>query len=141
MATHIQAQIDAALNDHLEALSLPSGVRIAWPNVDFKPNASKAYLGVQQFPNAPENVVIRFGAAPVRRGIYQVSVFGVVGKGAIGAGDLAGQISDHFTRGTSLTAGNLTVVILNEPTIAPGLQEKARYQIPVTIPWTVYPAV
>lgn len=140
MATHIQALIDAALHDHLKTLTLPHCSAIAFPNVNFKAPSAAPYLRVQQFPNKPINPRIAYGKDPVREGLYQVSVFTPAGAGAIETTDLAGLVADHFTRGTKLTAGTLEVLVLEEPTIAPGLQEKTRFQIPVTVPWIAYPA-
>jgi len=139
MAVHIQTQITEAMHEHLKLLTLPSGVEIAWPNVEFAAG-KKPYLRVENSPNVPVNPRIAFGKDPIRMGIYQVSAHGKKNKGESDIADLAGLVSDHFKRGTKIAIGPLQIIILDDPNISPSLSDKDGHQVPVQISWTLYPA-
>jgi len=139
MAANIYEQIDNTLFGHLKAMSLPSGVQIAWPNVVFK-GGKKTYLEVQSFRNQPEDVVVKEDAEPIRRGILQISVHGPSKEGSSKTALLAGQVADHFKRGTRLSMGALQIRIMQTPSVAGELQEDSRSITPVSVAWSVYPS-
>lgn len=138
MATHIEAQIPEALQSHFGGISLPSGTEIAHIGIDFTPT-SNPYVRLQLFKNAPVQNQIAFNRAPIRRGIFQASVFWPVGQGLVKPSEVAGTIRDGFARGTKIDATDFVIRIDQEPTVGSDIQEKAWMQIPVSIPFVIYP--
>lgn len=138
MATDIEAIIPEGLMAHLATISLPAGVRIAWPNVNFTPD-SNPYLRVLIFKNEPVQPRIRFGNEPIRLGIFQVSVMWPQGQGEIAPNEITGQIRTHFARGTKIEQDGITIRIDREPSVGGSLQEEAWLRVPILINWIVYP--
>lgn len=139
MAATVEGNIAEALFRHFSALSLPSGVRVAYPGAAFTPTEGQPYVRLTFVPNTPVQSAISFDAEPIRLGLLQVSVFWPAGQGVIGAMDLAGLIRLHFKRGTKIDESGVLVWIINEPEIAAPIQEPTWLHVPVTIPWHVYP--
>lgn len=138
MATHIEAQIPDALIEHFDTITLPTGVSVAYPGINFKPTKDEGYVRLQLLKNEPIQPRIRFGNEPIRQGIFQASVFWPEGAGIIKPSEVAGTIRDAFARGTKIDGGSFTIRIDQEPTVGSDIQEKAWLQIPVSVPWIVY---
>jgi len=140
MATHIEAVIVDALLSEAASVSLPTGFEKAWPNTAFDPlDNSTGYVRFSILKNTPTNPRIRFGDEPIRRGILQASVFVPENRGIVSASETVGIIRDAFARGTKITSGSVTIRIDDEPDVGPDIQNGAWVQIPVSIPYIVYP--
>lgn len=139
LANHIEAKIVNALLLHMETMTLPIGVNVSYPGMSFTPDPAKPYLRVQVFKGDPQQPRIRFGDEPIRRGLLQVSVYWPEGRGIMQAIELAGQVRDHFARGSKINQDGVTVQIIEEPRVAGEIQEPAWLQVPVNIPWVHFP--
>ena len=140
MATHIEAVIVDALFTKANTVSLGAGLVKAWEGVPYDPTGNN--VGFVRFfvlKNDPINPRIRHGNEPIRRGIFQASVYVPDGAGIIKATEQAGIVRTAFARGTKITSGSVTIRIDDEPTVGPAIQEEAWLQIPVSIPFIVYP--
>jgi len=140
MATHIEAIIPDALFDAASAVSLPSGWGKAYEGVDYNTtDYPTGYVRFSVLKNTPRQMRIRFGNEPIRVGILQASVFAPEGKGIIAASEVAGTIATAFARGSKITSGDVVIRIDDEPVVGSAIQEPAWVQIPVSIPYIVYP--
>lgn len=140
MATHIEAVIANALLARASTVALPTGFEKAWPNVPYNPEGNTTgYVRFSVLKNTPTNPRIRFGDEPIRRGIFQASVFMPEGNGIILINDVAASVRDAFARGTKIISGSITIRIDEEPSIGPNLQDGVWVQVPVSAPYIVYP--
>ena len=140
MATHKDAQIDDALFRHMSTMVLPAEVTggISYPNINFDAD-SKPHIRTSHFTNQDQNIDISFETDTIRRGIFQASVFWNVGTGLIKPKEVAGLIKDHFALGTRITEATFTIRIDEPPSIGSDIQETNWVQIPVSIPYVIYP--
>lgn len=139
MATHIEAKIIEALVGHYDTLSLTEITGgTAYPGASFKPTRAP-FVRLQVFKNDPIQNQISFGRDPIRQGLFQASVFWTEGKGIVKPTEVAGKIADHFARGTKITGTGFVVRIDEDSTIGSDIQEKDWVQVPVTIPFIIYP--
>jgi hypothetical protein len=140
MPTHIEAEIVHGLFNEANGITLGSGFVKAWEGVPYDPTGNNVgFVRFSVLKNDPINPRIRHGNEPIRRGIFQASVFVPDGAGIVQATEQAGIIRDAFARGTRITSGNVTIRIDDEPTVGPAIQEEAWLQIPVSVPFIVYP--
>lgn len=140
MATHIEAVIVQALITGAENLSLPTGFEKAYPGLSYNRTSNgTGYVRFSILKNTPTNPRIGFGNEPIRRGIFQASVFVPEGHGLSTATETAGLICDAFARGTKINSGSITIRIDDEPDVGPDIQEPGWTQIPISIPYIVYP--
>lgn len=140
MATHIEAQIDDALMRHMSTLTLPATVTggVSYPNIDFDASGNP-HVRITIFKNQDQDIDISFDTAPIRRGILQASVFWNTGVGLIHPKEVAGLIKDHFGLGTRITEATFTIRIDQSPSVGSDIQESNWVQIPVSIPYVIYP--
>jgi hypothetical protein len=140
MATDIEAQIDDALLRHMSTFTLPATVTggIAYPNINHDPEGNP-YIRVSIFKNQNQDIDISFDIDPIRRGIFQASVYWNVGFGLITPKEVAGLIKDHFALGTRITEATFTIRIDQTPNVGSDIQEENWVQIPVSIPYVIYP--
>lgn len=121
--------IESALRQHLD--SMPGRPEVAWEGVSFTPSVNTPYLKVAFMPDRPTTAA---GSGSVQRdeGIFQVTVVHPFGKGSGAARELADAVVSRFKRGTSLTFGGATVVILKSWQ-AGGVPSDGWYRVPVSI--------
>lgn len=140
MATHIEAVIIDALFTEADGITLANGFVKAWEGVPYDPTGNETgFVRFSVLKNNPINLRIALSTSPIRRGILQASVYVPDGAGIVQATEQAGIIRDAFERGTKITSGDVTIRIDDEPTVDPAIQEEAWLQIPVSIPFIVYP--
>lgn len=142
---HVEAKIVSGLMAHFSGLSLPAGVGVAYPNVNFTPSGSP-YVRLSLAKNTPTNPHIS-GALTIYRGIFMAVVCWPINQGIVAASELAGAIRDHFAFNDALN--NRRVISHDGIEISIGLEDAPRVagddqgtvytEIPVIIPWTVYP--
>lgn len=137
MATGADANILAALLDHLATLTFSQVLKIAYPGITF-PAAGQTkpdnYLAATFLPNQTRTITLADGSQQ-HRGLLQVSVYWKAGAGLVKPLEAAGKIIDHFAKDTTLYSGSLKVRIDAKPWAASPIQEDDRVQIPVTIPY------
>lgn len=110
---------------------LPS-MPTAYENQSFIPLTHVAYQEVALVPATPENPTL--GDAYRREvGFYQVSLRYPIGDGASVARTRAELTASHFKRGTSITEGGQTILVINTPTISASQVIENRHVIFVTI--------
>lgn len=140
MAVHIDAKITEALLDHFVALNLPSSVTggVEYPNVKFE-RKNKPYVRISIFKNEDQNICIGLDERPVKRGIFQASVFWPAYRGIIKPTEVAGIIKDHFDLGVRIITPDFTIRIDEAPSIGSHIQEDKWVQIPVSVNYIIYP--
>ena len=125
----IRAALETKLNTITPALST------AWENVPFTPVAGTPYQRVYLMTATPANPTMGDGYYR-EQGIFQVSLFYPLQTGTLTAATRANLIQTTFKRGTSMTAGGITVIVGNTPEISQGrVDGDDRFHIPVKIQW------
>ncbi len=126
----IESTIPDLLFKHLDILS--GTMKIAYPNVPFEP-PDDAYLEARYLPNTNRNFLIGVDDPTQHLGLLQVTVVGQSNIGEIEVLKRAGQVVEHFKKGTRLQEDDVIVDIYSKPSIAPAMQDGNRYRVPVTI--------
>ncbi|BAQ18308.1 phage tail terminator-like protein [Methyloceanibacter caenitepidi] len=135
---NIEAKIINGLLTHFGAISLPAGVTVAYPNINFDPDGSP-YVRLTIAKNQPVNHHIGGGKEPERVGIFMAVVCWPVGAGIVAPSELAGTIRDHFKFNTQINYDGIRIWITEEPRVAGDDQGPVYCEIPVVIPWRCLP--
>lgn len=133
MAT-IEADIQAALFEHLAELSLSPSLPVAWPNTNFSVPTSKKYLEVRHFPNTTERPWIGSSEPHLHQGILQVTVHWPLNANELPAREIAGLVASHFPPDFEMASG---VRVTKRPDVSSALVEETDIQIPVSIRYRV----
>ncbi len=134
MATYFETKIYNALIGKLVALTLSPSLSVAYPNVPFTP-PEDGYLRVSHFPNLVQQITV--GDTGINRytGILQIDLFSPENEGIVGASEVAGEIAQHFKRGTFIDSDGAVVRVISPPIIATGLSSPPYLQTPISIRW------
>lgn len=136
--------IGDALDSHLKALVLSPVLPIAWRNVPYDPVAGAPYLAPTLLANTTDLMAVGTNSPRRFRGLYQVTIFGVEGIGALADEERADAISEHFSPkglGLDIPRNGLSVQIGSAdgssgiPRIAPPIRTNGWIATPVTVPW------
>lgn len=127
----IHKTLAAKLEDVATLLGLP----VAWENTPFTPPATGIYLEEDFLPAETEDVFIQ-GTAPVRRGVYQVTVVYPIGRGTQAARALADDIADMFPNNAVLAQPG-PLFVNGFPDVFNGIVDSTAYRIPVSIPYLI----
>ena len=143
MATAVEAKIVNGLLEHFSTLALPEGVETAYPNLDFKPG-KKPYVRISVQHNTPTAPHIS-GSLTIHRGVLLAVVAWPVEQGVVEATELSGSIRDHFAvengerRVIAHDGIEISIGIDEEPGVQGADQGDVFTEIPVVIPFHVYP--
>ncbi|NSX15981.1 DUF4128 domain-containing protein [Cupriavidus taiwanensis] len=121
--------IRKALETRLNAMAPP--LPTAWQNVQFTPVPGVPYQRADLLPGAPENPA--FGDYYREVGVFQVSLMYPQGAGPGAADARAKAVREWFSRGTTLIADGIAVVIQRTPAIAAGYADGDRWRVPISI--------
>ena len=127
----IHKTLAAKLEDVAALLGLP----VAWENTPFTPPPTGIYLEEDFLPAETEDVFIQ-GSAPVRRGVYQVTVVYPIGRGTQAARALADDIADMFPNNAVLAQPG-PLFVNGFPDVFNGIVDSTAYRIPVSIPYLI----
>lgn len=140
MSTSIEAKIIDGLLERFGTVTLPVGVSVAYPNVAFTPDGTSPYVRLTIAKNTPVTASLSGGREPIRMGLFMVTVYWPVGAGIIAPSELAGTIRDAFAFGAKWVSNDgVEFRIVEEPTVKGDLVDGVYTEIPVVIPWHVYP--
>lgn len=134
MATTVEGKIATAILRR--AQTLPGGLPIAWPGMDFSPETDAPegkWLRVQHIPNTVERIT--FNGLHRLRGLVQVTVFHPKGRGEIEIRDTAGQVVEHFPADLVLTEDGVNVKIMQRPEARDTMTDDFGMFIPVVVQW------
>ena len=131
MATYFN-DIEAALMSRLNTLA--DSPPIAWPNVEYKPSASTAYLRANFLPSDTLQVSLGANGKDETIGIFQVDAVIPAGSGRT---TLPDSIADHFSRGSTVSYNGVNVRI-RSVSVGPAISEGAWYFVPVSINFQTY---
>jgi len=121
--------VSSALDQHLSTMTgLPD---VAWPNVNFNPDASKIHLQVSNLP--ADGTLYSFDYGQETPGVYQVSVAAPTGNGHGAAQQMADKIRDHFASNRKI--GDVHIESIN---FGPAQFDEAWYVIPVSINYRIF---
>lgn len=139
MGTSIEAKIIDGLIDRFNnSVMLPAGTLVAYPNKTFTPDGNP-YVRLTIAKNTPVPHKIGAGKEPERMGIFLATVCWPLGQGLGAASDLANAIRDAFKRTTWWDYSGIRIRIVDEPAVQGDVEDDVYSQVPVTIPWHVYP--
>lgn len=128
----IETSIWLALKARAQALVLSPMLPVAWPNESFTKPAG-GYLRITHIPNVNRRLFLGSNDPHQRLGLFQVSVFAPLNKGATPATEIAGKIAAHFPADLPMRSGGITVRVGKAPDVAPGFAEDTHWHVPVTI--------
>lgn len=133
-----QAAIRAALEKRLATLS--PAVTTFKENQKIPDGQTAAHLRCKLIPAAPGASGFDASSRAFERGIFQVSVFELPGKGAGAGQDKAEAIRNLFEPGLILTEDGIQVRIPRRrpPAIRPAIEEPKWYQVPVDVFYTAF---
>lgn len=139
MPNSIEAKVVSGLMAHFTGISLPSGATVAWPNTNFTPPPDKPYVRISIAKNQPINRHIGGGKEPERIGLFMAVVCWPVGQGIVAPSELAATIRDRFAFNTKIDFDGIRIWIDDEPRVAGDEQGSVCCEIPVIVPFHVYP--
>lgn len=135
MVLSVEAAIADALLTHLASYVSVSGTHVAYPGIPYTPVDGKPYIDTALLPNKTDTIGISDGSAK-HMGILQLSLMWPVNRGVIKPMDDAGEIIQHFRKGTLIYSNGVKVQINKQPWASPPLQEEDRVRIPISVPYT-----
>ena len=133
LLTGTEALILKALQEHLSTIILFPTLTIAYIGINFDPPDSGMWLEATIFPSPSIEMGMENDPSIVHRGVFQVGVVDVTGKGALEATEIASMVVSHFKKGTKLTALGTILRITNRPSISGPIQEDNQIIIPISI--------
>jgi len=131
MATFFN-DIQAAFDNRLQSMS--GGYDIAWPNIEFEPDAGTTFLRPAFLPADTLQVGLGSDGLDDTRGIYQIDVVTPAGSGRTTISD---EVADFFKRGTTLSFNGVNIRI-RSASIGPAIREGAWNFIPVSVSFQTY---
>lgn len=131
-----EADIERALFDRCEALTLAPALPIQYPNLPFTSPADGYWLDVLHFRNRNRNLA--WGAETEHLGFLQVGVVSPSSVPQVRALDTAGIIAAWFAKGTDLRYGSAVVRIQEKPSVESPVQDGHKLIIPVSIPYRCF---
>ena len=139
MATSIESQVVDGLIDRFRTVTLPAGVGVAYPNKAFTPDGTHPYIKLTVAKNQPITSHIGGGKEPIRMGIFLAVVCWPNNSGIGAASDVAQSIRNAFAYNSRWTYSSVEFRIVDEPMVQGDIVNGAYVEIPVVIPWRVYP--
>lgn len=139
MATSIEAKVVDGLISRFNELTLPSGTGVSYPNVTFVPDGTHPYVKLTVAKNQPISARLSGGHEPIRMGIFLAVVCWPTNSGLGAASDVAQSIRDKFAFGTKWTYSAVDFRVVDEPMVQGDIVSGPYTEIPVTVPWRVYP--
>jgi len=139
MSTSIEGKIVDGLITQFGTVTLPSGCGVDYPNMTFTPDSTHPYVRLVVAKNQPVSGRLSGGHEPIRMGILLATVCWPIGQGIGAASDLANSIRNAFAFGTKWTYSGIEFRIVDEPMVQGDIVSGAYDEIPVVIPWRVYP--
>lgn len=128
------AEVAKAILDRCATLNYGSPkMKIAMPDVAFKPETGKPYFRVDLFSNAPFWQGLTSGR--IDQGLLQITVVWPKGQGVIKAKQAAKAVMNHFPKGLRLYGPGVRVSVSGEPWDATPLPGDTTTETPVTIPF------
>ena len=132
---NLESIIPELLFQHVAALG--NDTPVAYPNVPFEPPEG-TYLEVRYLPNTNRNFLIGSDDPTHHIGLLQVTVVSPSNVGAIEPQEMAGNVVQHFKKGTRLQKDDVIVEVYSKPSVAPSLQDGNRYRVPVSIQYQCF---
>jgi hypothetical protein len=125
------------------AAAFSAPMLVAYPGIPFTPQTERPYLRVFGLPARTAAVTLSYDDPNAHIGLFQVSVFwpekvSNTPQGQMPAQRRADAVVAHFSRGTKLTADDVTVEVSEPPFSSPMLNEPGWIHIPVSIPYRAY---
>jgi hypothetical protein len=125
----VRRALETALNAYADAQSIP----VAWENVEFT-QPDTVYLRAFMLP--AETTSADIGRVNRRfAGIFQVSIVSPTGTGPATTEAIAAGLSAAFDPAVPLSAGGITVWIVEPLSQGPAIQDRDRFVIPCSLPY------
>ena len=122
--------IRSALETRL--LSITPAMSTALENVPFTPASGVPYQRSNLLPNTPDDGQMA-SSVYFEKGIFQVMICFPIGTGPGAAEARAQLVKNAFKRGTTLVQSGVTVIIMNQPSVASAMIEEDRFCIPISV--------
>lgn len=126
----------AALHAQLQTLAdIPA---VAWPNRAFNPDITAIWLRPRLLMARSRAAGVGIDAMNYQQGIFQVSIFAPKDNGDGSVLALANSLIQLFKRGTLLSYGSVSTVMMLPGYIGPMLEEPDWFHLPVSLPFYAY---
>lgn len=123
---------ETLLIEHLKTCVGSYGV--AWPNVRYSPTVDSPHYRTAFIYPDPERLT--HSNSSMHKGIFQVDAVVPANTGNVTALTMARTVAEHFDN-QKISGDNVTVEIIKNPALGPGMQETDWYFIPVSIFYTI----
>jgi hypothetical protein len=137
-ATTTEGKIREALLAKTKALVLSPAHPVAWPDLPFTRPGSGGWIEVDIFEVPTVPVAVANNGTNEHSGLFQITVCERAGSGVMLASDVAGQVVNHFARGTQFANGGLQIRINSRPEIANTYRDDDITRTPVTVRYQVF---
>ena len=141
MADTVEMKIYQALVLRAQAFIPPAGVTVVLPGVTFTPTATSKFVVCEFHFNRSIETDLSLVMDPIRQGFFRTNVMWPKSLAIVNGYDLAGQLREHFRRGTKLFRTDTQVRIDEDPEIGVLVTGETHHNIPVTTRWRCYPQV
>ena len=130
------SEIKALLEQKL--LAMPGVLPTAFENVPFTPTTAP-YQSCYHLLNSPVDMGIE-GTLTVERGILQVTLRYLEGRGRQVADAMTDQIKLHFKAAQIIPGSGCRVERNKTPSVSSGAPDEGRWTVPISIYWEAYPS-
>ena len=125
-------EIGNAFKDEIDDFATARNLPVAWPNVDFTPDALP-YLDVQFAPAPNDRLTLK--SRTKTYGSLIITVVGAKGVGSAASEGLADEIADKFAVDYTIKTLTNRLRITVAPSIREGLRDGPHWRVPVVIPY------
>ncbi len=139
MADTVEMKIYQALVLRAQAFVPPAGVTVVLPGEAYSPAGTSKLVVCEVHFNRSIETDLSLVMDPIRQGFLRTNVMWPKGFAVVDGYNLAGQLREHFRRGTKLFRTDTQVRIDEDPEIGVLVTGDTHHTIPVTTRWRCYP--
>lgn len=136
--TGTEAAIEDALLWKLSQLVLSPVLPIAQPNVQYDPGEGQAYAMADFIVAPPLRLALGSNHTREHTGILQLNLFSPIGRGEIGARQVASAILNHFTEDAPINRNGVTVRVTERGTAGSARIDGPMIVMSIGVPWTCF---
>jgi hypothetical protein len=123
--------ISMIFDTRLQAWAASKSLHVVYRNEFHQPVDGEIYLRVFTLPAGTESSDLK-GKHRAYVGVYQISIIGPAGRGAVAIGDLVDELAELFPLNERQTRKGLTVQVMTPLEQGPDIQDDTRFTIPVS---------
>ncbi len=141
MADSVEMKIYQALLVRVQVFVPPAGVTVVLPGAAYSPSATSKFVVCEVHFNRSIETDLSLVMDPIRQGFLRTNVMWPKSLAIVNGYDVAGQLREHFRRGTKIFRTDTQVRIDEDPEIGVLVTGDTHHNIPVTTRWRCYPQI